>query len=122
MTSLLSNLANNLSEGVPRIKYKYGDDDKKCETGWIKYKYCDCFFQYINFKDNLIEYNCLYCNKHYQRKVDKKLKEQFLNTYKYSNHNNNKFILLLKKDVYPYEYIDDWEKFNETTLSEKEDF
>ena len=80
------------------------------------------FFQYINFKDNLIEYNCLCCNKHYQRKVDKKLKEQFLNTYKYSNHNNNKFILLLKKDVYPYEYIDDWEKFNETTLSEKEDF
>ena len=33
MTSLLSNLANNLSEGVHRIKYKYGDDDKKCETG-----------------------------------------------------------------------------------------
>ena len=32
MTSLLSNLANNLSEGVHRIKYKYGDDDKKCET------------------------------------------------------------------------------------------
>ena len=25
------------------------------------------------------------------------------------------------KDVYPYEYIDDWEKFNET-LPEKEDF
>ena len=28
MTSLLSNLANNLSEGIHRIKYKYGDDDK----------------------------------------------------------------------------------------------
>ena len=27
--------------------------------------------------------------------------------------------MLLRKDVYPYEYIDDW-KFNETTLSEKE--
>ena len=25
------------------------------------------------------------------------------------------------KDVYPYEYIDDWKKFNET-LPEKEDF
>ena len=24
--------------------------------------------------------------------------------------------------VYPYEYIDDWEKFNETSLLEKEDF
>ena len=32
MTSLLSNLANNLSEGIHIIKYKYGDDDKKCET------------------------------------------------------------------------------------------
>ena len=29
MTSLLSNLANNLSEGIHRIKYKYGEDDDK---------------------------------------------------------------------------------------------
>ena len=27
-----------------------------------------------------------------------------------------------KKGVYSYEYIDDWEKFNETSLPEKEDF
>ena len=26
------------------------------------------------------------------------------------------------KGVYPYEYIDDWEKFNERTLAEKEEF
>ena len=32
------------------------------------------------------------------------------------------FTLLLQKGVYPYEYIDDWEKFNETSLPEKEDF
>ena len=31
-------------------------------------------------------------------------------------------ILLLQKGVYPYEYMDDWEKFNETSLPEKEDF
>ena len=43
------------------------------------------------------------------------------NTYKFSNHDNNKFILLLRKGVYPYEYIDDREKFSET-LPEKEDF
>ena len=24
--------------------------------------------------------------------------------------------------VYPYEYMDDWEKFNQTSLPEKEDF
>ena len=39
-----------------------------------------------------------------------------------SNHDNNKFILLLQKGVYPNEYMDDWEIFNETSLSEKEDF
>ena len=34
----------------------------------------------------------------------------------------NKFSLLLQKGVYPYEYMDDWQKFNETFLPEKEDF
>ena len=42
-----------------------------------------------------------------------------LNTYKFSNLDNNKFILLLRKGVYPYEYMDDWKKFNETLLPEK---
>ena len=44
MTSSLSNLVNNLFEGIRRIKYVLGHDDKKCETCGIKYKYCDCFF------------------------------------------------------------------------------
>ena len=34
----------------------------------------------------------------------------------------NKFILLLRKGVYPYEYVDKLEKFNETLLPEKEKF
>ena len=29
---------------------------------------------------------------------------------------------MLRKDVYPYKYVDDWEKFAETLLPEKEDF
>ena len=29
---------------------------------------------------------------------------------------------MLQNDVYPQEYIDDWEKFNETSLPEKEGF
>ena len=54
MATSLSNLVKNLSEGIHRIKCKYGHDDKKYETGGIKYKYCDCFLKYINFKDDLI--------------------------------------------------------------------
>ena len=30
--------------------------------------------------------------------------------------------MLLRKRVCPYEYMDDWEKFNETTLPEEEEF
>ena len=29
---------------------------------------------------------------------------------------------MLQKGIYPYEYTDDWKKFNEVSLSEKEDF
>ena len=62
------------------------------------------------------------CNKNYQHKFDEKLKERFFNTYKFSNLDNNTFVLLLQKSVYPGEYMDDWEKFDETSLPEKEDF
>ena len=62
------------------------------------------------------------CNKNSQRKFNEKLKERFFNLHKVSNHNNNKFILLLRKRVYPYGYMDDLEKFNENSLRQKEDF
>ena len=62
------------------------------------------------------------CNKSCQRKFDENLKERFCSTFNFSNRDSNKFILLLRKGVYPYEYMDDWEKFNETSLPEKEDF
>ena len=38
-----------------------------------------------------------------------------------SNNDKNKFILLLRKGVHRYEYMEDWEKFNEKS-SEKEYF
>ena len=44
MASSLSNLVNNLSEVLHRIKCKLGHDNKKCETDRIKYKYCNCCF------------------------------------------------------------------------------
>ena len=42
---------------------------KKNETCGIKYKYYDCFLEYANFKDDLMEYKCLLCNMNCQRKV-----------------------------------------------------
>ena len=57
----------------------------------------------------------------YRHKFDEKFKERFFNTYNFSGHDNSKFILLCK-GVYQYEYMYDWEKFNEKLLPEKEDF
>ena len=95
MPSSLSNLINNLSERIGRIKLKFGHNDKKCEVYRSKYKYCDCILEYTNFKDDLIEYKCLCCNQNYQHKFDEKLTKRYFHTYKFSNHDNNKFILLL---------------------------
>ena len=122
MASPLSNLVNNLSERIYKIKCKHGHEEKKSEVCVIKYEYFDCFLESTNFKDDLIEHKYLCCNKNYPHKFDEKLKERFFNTYKYSNHNNNNFVLLLWKGAYTYEYIDYWEKFNETSLLEKHDF
>ena len=106
MASFLWTLANNLSEGIQKTNCKHERDYKKCETCGITFKVSNCFLEYTNFKDDFIEYKCLCCNKNYQQ-VWWKVKEQFLNAYKFSNYDNNKFILLLQKDVYPYEYMDE---------------
>ena len=65
MASSLSNLVTNLSEETHKTKCKYGHDDGKCETCRIKYKYYDRFIEYTNFKDDLLEYKCLSCDKNY---------------------------------------------------------
>ena len=39
-----------------------------------------------------------------------------------NNNDINKFILLLRKEGYLYEHMDDREKCNEATLPEKEEF
>ena len=53
MASSSSNLVNNLSEGFDRVKCKLAHDNKKCETCTVNYKYCKCFLEYTNFKDDL---------------------------------------------------------------------
>ena len=64
----------------------------------------------------------LSCNKEYLNKIDEELKKRFKNIFKFSINDISKIILVLRKGVYPYEYLDDWEKFNETTLPEREEF
>ena len=39
-----------------------------------------------------------------------------------SSERINKFVLLLRKGVYPYEYMDSWERFSEKLLPSKEYF
>ena len=66
-----------------------------------------------------LKYKCFSCNEDYSNKFDEELLKKFKNIFKFCNNDINKFILLLRTGVYLYEYMDDWEKFNETTLPEK---
>ena len=54
VASAISNLVDNLVEGVHKIKCKD----------------CDCFLKYESVKDNLIKYKCLSCSKDYSNKLD----------------------------------------------------
>ena len=65
MKNSWTNVVNNLSEGIHKIKCQYGHNDKKCETWGSKYKYCDYFLEYKDFKDDLVEYKYLCHNKNY---------------------------------------------------------
>ena len=68
-------------------------------------------------KDDQLIFRCFECN--YKKDFDIDLIKRFENTYKFCDRDSNKFILLLRKGVYPNEYMDDWEKFNETSLPKK---
>ena len=106
MATSLSKHFDNLAEGIHKIKFKD----------------CGCFLEFESLKDDLIKYKYLSCNKDYSNKLDGELKPKFKNAFKFSNNYINKFSLLLRKSVSPYEYTDDWEKFNKSTLPEKEKF
>ena len=74
MVSSSSNLVNNLTKGIHKIKYKD----------------CNCFLEYESVKDNLIKYKCLSCNKDYSNKLDEELKKRFKNTFKFLDNDINK--------------------------------
>ena len=76
------------------------------------------FRLYQNKKSIFKRFNC---NAYYRKKFKDLIKE-FKNTYSFCNNDINKFVSLLRKGVYPYEYADNWERFSEISLSSKEHF
>ena len=106
MATSLSKLVDNLTDNI------HNDKCIKCKSNL-------CFVTAI--KERLI-FKCIDCEKEYEKEFNKELLERFANTYKFCNNDINKFIMLLRKGVYPYEYIDEWDKFNEKIIPSKESF
>ena len=100
----LENHVNNLSE-----LYDCDYTDKK--TQQIK----------IQHDDKIINTRCRTCTKRSKQSIES-LKNEFPSTFCLVNRNIGKFILLLKKGVYPYEYMNDWKIFEETELPSQNEF
>ena len=107
MATSLSKLVDNLTKGI---------HTNKCLD-------CNSCLDYVRItKNEKLLLKCFNCDIHYKKKFNKDLIKNFKNTYSFCNNDLNKFILLLRKGVYPFEYMDSWEKCNETSLPIKEDF
>ena len=90
MSTSLSKLVDNLSEGL---------HNNRC----IDYKSC---LDYMKTIDEKLIFRCFSCKKNYEEDFNKELIKRFANTYSFCSKDLNKFILLLRKCVYPYEYMD----------------
>ena len=55
MTKWLSNIVNSFLEEFLELNVYLEIMIKYVKHGGIKYKYCDCFFECTNFKDDSIE-------------------------------------------------------------------
>ena len=75
----------------------------------------------MSIKNNQLIFQCLECKKNYNKDC-KELMNKFANTYEFRNGDTNKFIFLLRKGVHSYEYMDSWERFNETSLPHKKPY
>ena len=106
MSTSLSKLVDNLTEGI---------QNDKC----IKCKSNLC---YMKVTDKKLIFRCFDCKKNYEKEINKELVERFSNTYEFCDKDLNKFVMLLRKGVYPYEYMDGWDKFNEKIIPSKESF
>ena len=76
---------------------------------------------YIGLKNNKVNYECKECKKGWLEPVSGLIK-MFPNVRQFCNGDINKFVFLLRKSVYPYEYMDLWERFDETSLPNEKSF
>ena len=79
---------------------------------------CTCVenLVYMKFEDDHMFFKCFDCNTWFKCQFEFNFIKSLSNTYNFAKKNINKFILLLRKYVYPYEYMTDWDRFNETKL------
>ena len=106
MSSSLSKLVDNLSEGI---------DNNKCVD-------CNSCLDYIKIKHKKLLLKCFNCSAYYRKEFNKDLIKKFKNTYSFCNNDINNFASFVRKGVYPYQYVDNWERFCEISLPSKEDF
>ena len=105
MSTSLSSLVYHLSDGC---------HSEKCTD-------CKSCLNYMTIKDDQFIFWCFECKKNYKKDFNNELIKRFANTYELCNGDIKKFILLLRKGIYPYEYMDSWERSAET-LPDKEAF
>ena len=79
----------------------------------------ECCF--VGLKNKRLINKCKEVKEEWKRPINESI-ENFPRVDQFCNGDLNKFVLLLRKGVYPYEYIDNWEKFDENTLPPKEAF
>ena len=106
MATSLSKLVDNLTEGI------HSDKCIKCKSNLC----------YMKVMDETLIFRCFNCKKNYKKETNKELVERFSSTCKCCNNDLNKFVMLLRKGVYPYKYMDGWDKFNEKLIPSKESF
>ena len=63
----------------------------------------ECCF--VELKNNRLIYKCKECKEERKRPINE-LIENFPSIYQFCNGDLNKFVLLLRKGVYPYDYMD----------------
>ena len=76
---------------------------------------------FTEFKNNRLNYKCKECRKRCFKSINGLIKK-FPIAYQFCKDDLNKFVWLLRKGVYPYEDMDSWERFNETSLPDKKAF